>query len=199
MDAILSCQNATHKGHVESLTSHPCDLYGCLMARIGATSANTKTRTDTSRRKLRKEILERELGHLDRVGQAATLGIHPATLYRWLADTGAAVTLDRAQRVANILNTTVETAWTPVGGGLTPRQRSIRASIGAHARWGSTTTPDRSITAQAGQDGLRETIAASAELPAGISGDEREKLVDSLMAAHMGRLALRSSRRRTAV
>lgn len=77
---------------------------------------------------------------------------------------------------------------------LSPEQRSLRASIGGHARAGK--YDGREITANA-RDGFRQRFLkqvdeASPDLPE----PERQRRADHLLKAHMQRLALASSRAR---
>jgi hypothetical protein len=78
---------------------------------------------------------------------------------------------------------------------LTPAQRSQRARIAALARW---SREDPTLNAQRGQRGLRASIAAGLELPSDLGPDERERRIDAAVRAHMSRLALASSRARSA-
>jgi hypothetical protein len=77
---------------------------------------------------------------------------------------------------------------------LTPEQRHLRASIAAHARWSQ---ENPAANAARGQAGLlakfeREIRAADPDLP----DAEVARRAESARRAHMGRLALASSKAR---
>jgi hypothetical protein len=79
---------------------------------------------------------------------------------------------------------------------LTPEQRRIRASIAAHTRWSQ---ENRAANAARGQAGLlarfeREIRAADPALP----DAEVARRAESARRAHMGKLALASSKARAA-
>lgn len=79
---------------------------------------------------------------------------------------------------------------------LTPEQRHLRASIAAHARWSK---ENPAANAARGQAGLlakfeREIRAADPALP----DAEVARRAESARKAHMGRLALASSKARAA-
>jgi hypothetical protein len=77
---------------------------------------------------------------------------------------------------------------------LTAEQRSLRASIGGHARAGKYDGREITAYARAGfrQRFLKQVDAASPDLPE----PERQRRADHLLRAHMQRLALASSRAR---
>ena len=77
---------------------------------------------------------------------------------------------------------------------LSPEQRSLRASIGGHARAGKYDGREVTANARAGfrQRFLKQVDAASPDLPE----PERQRRADHLLKAHMQRLALASSRAR---
>jgi hypothetical protein len=79
---------------------------------------------------------------------------------------------------------------------LTPEQRTLRASIAAHARWAQ---EDPSANAARGQRGLlakfeREIREAGPDLP----DAEVTRRAESARRAHMARMALASSKARAA-
>lgn len=79
---------------------------------------------------------------------------------------------------------------------LTPEPRRIRASIAAHTRW---SREDPAANAARGQAGLlarfeREILAADPTLP----DAEVARRAEAARKAHMGRLALASSKARAA-
>jgi hypothetical protein len=79
---------------------------------------------------------------------------------------------------------------------LSPEQRSIRASIGAHALHGK--YDSREITANA-RAGLREKFRRQVrEETPGLSDAEVERRAEHLFHAHMARLSLASSKARAA-
>ena len=79
---------------------------------------------------------------------------------------------------------------------LSAEQRSLRASIGGHARAGK--YDGREITANA-RAGFRQRFVkqVDAESP-GLQEEERLRRAEHLLRAHMARLALRSARVRAA-
>ena len=84
-----------------------------------------------------------------------------------------------------------------MAGGLTPAERSLRASIAAHTRWAKASAIDRQRTADNGQAGLLRRFAAELEAEHGpLPDDELERRARSMLSAHMKRLALRSSQAR---
>jgi hypothetical protein len=79
---------------------------------------------------------------------------------------------------------------------LTRVQRSIRASIAAHARWAN---EDPAPTAERGQAGLRARFDREVrEAEPGLSEAEYARRSEHAYQAHMGRLALASSKARAA-
>jgi hypothetical protein len=78
---------------------------------------------------------------------------------------------------------------------LSPEQRSLRASIGAHAQKAKYDSRELTANARAGfrQRFLKQVDAASPDLPE----SERQRRADHLLKAHMQRLALASSRARS--
>jgi hypothetical protein len=77
---------------------------------------------------------------------------------------------------------------------LSPQQRSIRASIAAHTRW---SREDPAATAARGQAGLLARFDREVrEAEPGLSEAEYERRAASAYKAHMGRLALASSKAR---
>ncbi len=79
--------------------------------------------------------------------------------------------------------------------GLSPEQRTIRASIAAHTRWSKTPTAERTRQAERGQAGLLARFAAEVDPQGVLTPEERDKLARNAYTAHMKRLALRSSRK----
>lgn len=79
---------------------------------------------------------------------------------------------------------------------LTPAERSLRASIAAHTRWANTTAAERQRLADSGQAGLLRRFAAEVDPTGVLSADERERRARNMLAAHMKRLALKSSQAR---
>lgn len=77
---------------------------------------------------------------------------------------------------------------------LSPEQRSVRASIGGHARAGKYGGREVTAKARAGfrQRFLKQVDEVSPDLPE----PERQRRADHLLKAHMQRLALASSRAR---
>ncbi len=80
---------------------------------------------------------------------------------------------------------------------LSSTQRSLRSSIAANIRWSKTPTAERARQAERGQAGLLARFAAEVDPDGVLPADEREKLARNAYAAHMKRLALRSSRQAT--
>jgi hypothetical protein len=79
---------------------------------------------------------------------------------------------------------------------LTPAQRSIRARIAANSRWSG---EDGTANARRGQAGLRSKFVREIrERFPGLSEAEIERRADSAFKAHMQRLALKSSKARSA-
>lgn len=79
---------------------------------------------------------------------------------------------------------------------LTPSQRTIRASIAAHARWAN---EDPSANAERGQRGLVARFEREArEYEPGLSDAEYARRARCAYKAHMQRLALASSKARAA-
>jgi hypothetical protein len=80
---------------------------------------------------------------------------------------------------------------------LTPEQRSIRAKIAAHTRWAG--NEDRKANAVRAQNGLRAKFVreARAKWP-DLAELEIEHRAEHAYLAHMQRLALKSSKARTA-
>jgi hypothetical protein len=77
---------------------------------------------------------------------------------------------------------------------LTPQQRTLRASIAAHARW---SREDPSENAARGQAGLLAKFDREArEAEPGLTEAEYVRRAQSAYRAHMGRLALASSKPR---
>jgi hypothetical protein len=77
---------------------------------------------------------------------------------------------------------------------LTPRQRTLRASIAAHARW---SREDPAENAARGQAGLLAKFDREArEAEPGLTEAEYARRAQSAHQAHMKRLALASSRAR---
>lgn len=79
---------------------------------------------------------------------------------------------------------------------LTPAERSLRSSIAANTRWSLADKAERSRVAQAGHDALRERFAREIDPDGTLAPDERAKRARYAYAAHMKRLALRSSQAR---
>jgi hypothetical protein len=78
--------------------------------------------------------------------------------------------------------------------GLTREQRSIRASIAAHTRW---SREDPAANAARGQAGLLARFGREVrEAAPGLSEAEYERRAQNAYRAHMGRLALASSKTR---
>lgn len=80
--------------------------------------------------------------------------------------------------------------------GLTPAERSLRASIAAHSRWATTPTAERRRQADRGQAALVARFAAQVDPDGTLPPDERDKLARNAYAAHMKRLALASAKAR---
>ncbi len=80
--------------------------------------------------------------------------------------------------------------------GLTPAERSLRASIAAHTRWANTSTAERRRQADRGHAALLAKFAAEVDPDGTKTPEERDKLARNLYSAHMKRLALASSRAR---
>ncbi len=79
---------------------------------------------------------------------------------------------------------------------LTPEQRRTRASIAAHARW---SRENPAANAARGQAGLLAKFDREArEAEPGLTDAEYARRAQSAYQAHMGRLALASSRARGA-
>jgi hypothetical protein len=79
---------------------------------------------------------------------------------------------------------------------LTPQQRTLRASIAAHARW---SREDPSENAARGQAGLLAKFGREArEADPGLTEAEYARRAESAYRAHMKRLALASSKARAA-
>ena len=77
---------------------------------------------------------------------------------------------------------------------LTAEQRSMRASIAAHSRWSK---EDPAANAARGQAGLLARFDREVrEAEPGLSEAEYERRAQSAYRAHMGRLALASSKAR---
>lgn len=79
---------------------------------------------------------------------------------------------------------------------LTPEQRSQRASIAAHARWAREDPVPAAINGQAALRARFDREAREAE--PGLPDAEYARRAESAYRAHMGRLALASSRARGA-
>jgi hypothetical protein len=79
---------------------------------------------------------------------------------------------------------------------LSPEQRSLRASIGAHAR--AAKYDGREITAAARAARFGKFLSKVDEETPGLSEAERLRRAEHLLRAEMKRLALRSSRVRAA-
>lgn len=77
--------------------------------------------------------------------------------------------------------------------GLTPEQRSMRARIAAHARWSK---EDPKPNAQRGQAGLLARFEREVDPEGVLPEKERRRRAKSARRAHMGRLALASSKKR---
>lgn len=78
---------------------------------------------------------------------------------------------------------------------LTPEQRKLRSQIAAHARWAA---EDPAENAARGQAGLKDKFLREVD-PAGVLPEaERQRRAQSAYKAHMGRLALASSKARKA-
>jgi hypothetical protein len=78
---------------------------------------------------------------------------------------------------------------------LTPSQRSIRASIAASARWSRSSTAGAGTAGQAGLLARFEREARACE--PGLADGEYARRAESALRAHMGRLALASSKSRS--
>lgn len=76
---------------------------------------------------------------------------------------------------------------------LTPEQRTLRASIAAHTRW---SREDPAANAARGQAGLLARFEREVDPGGTLPPAERERRVQSAYRAHMGRLALASSKAR---
>ena len=79
---------------------------------------------------------------------------------------------------------------------LTPAERSLRASIAAHTRWANTDRATRQRLADNGQAGLLRRFAAEVDPQGLLPAYERDKRAQSLLIAHMKRLALKSAKTR---
>lgn len=109
-----------------------------------ARSTGDEPSTDTRLGKRLHEDLIKPIGK-DRAEQAAALGVDVSTLIRWLGganrNLGAAVTAVEADRVAALLGTTQDKAWTtaPLAPPRRTRTRDPRRSTTARkaalARW----------------------------------------------------------------
>jgi hypothetical protein len=84
----------------------------------------------------------------------------------------------------------------PKGYGLTPEQRSMRASLASHARWAD---EDGKAQGKRGQQGLRAKFLREtrAKFP-NLDVFEIQKRADHALKAHMMRLALKASKAKQA-
>lgn len=80
--------------------------------------------------------------------------------------------------------------------GMTPAERSLRASIAAHTRWSQTPIADRRRQANRGHAALIATFAVQVDPDGLLPEEERQRLAHNAYSAHMKRLALRSSQAR---
>lgn len=79
---------------------------------------------------------------------------------------------------------------------LTPAERSARASLAAHTRWANTADADRRRQADKGHAALLAKFAEEVDPLHLLDPAERNKRARNLYAAHMKRLALKSSKAR---
>lgn len=77
---------------------------------------------------------------------------------------------------------------------LTPEQRSLRAQMGAHARWAR--TPDRVAATKPATDAFLAKFERQVDPEGCLDPATRRQLALSARRAHMTGLALRSSRAR---
>ena len=76
---------------------------------------------------------------------------------------------------------------------LTREQRTLRARVAAHARWSK---EDPAANAARGQAGLLARFEREVDPDGSLPPAERERRAQSAYRAHMGRLALASSKAR---
>lgn len=80
---------------------------------------------------------------------------------------------------------------------LTPEQRSMRARLAAHTRWGRTPTDDRRRVSEPGRKAFIDRFLGEVDREnPGLPEAERQKLADAKLSAYMTSLALKSSRAR---
>lgn len=79
---------------------------------------------------------------------------------------------------------------------LTPEQRRLRASIAAHVQWAGESDP--TARTQAGRDGMLAKFAREVDPAGRLPEQERLRRAEHLRKAHMKRLALASSKARSA-
>jgi hypothetical protein len=150
-----------------------------------------KTRTDTVRYRLDRAVLDSAIP-APKDQQAALLGVHFTTLYRWLSTKGVVIDLPAAERVAEILGVPVKEAWIKSGVSMTVTERKLRSSIAGNARRKKDTGADPHI----GQRGLRAKYAREIDPDGNLPERELNRRVDNAIKEHMARMSLAASRQR---
>ena len=81
---------------------------------------------------------------------------------------------------------------------LTPEQRTTRAKIAANSRWANADKSARKANADRATRGLRARFEREVDPDGTLPEEERTRRAESLYKAHMQRLALKSSKARSA-
>lgn len=85
-------------------------------------------------------------------------------------------------------------SWVAASKNLTPEQRKLRARIAAHAQWAN--TENRRARMAAARQGSLAKFEQQADPDGVLDDQERARRAESLQAAHMRSLALRSAKAR---